>query len=1128
MSVMDEALARDAMHRRSALETSRSFLVQAPAGSGKTELLIQRYLALLAIVDSPQRVVAVTFTRKAASEMRERVIEALREARERSPVAKSHEAVTRKLADAALARADALGWSILDYPAQLSIGTIDSLCGRIARQAPLASGIGVSPRPVDDARALYFEAARAALANADAQSAAWRTLLARLDNDAEIVVRYVANLLARRDQWLRHVQRRDMAQWRRQLEAMLAREIEAELRVARQAFDPQLRALLVECSQRAAAFLRTENTQLNAWLEHCAQLGELPPESADHVEAWRALADWLLVKSEARFRSRMDRRDGIPPKNMDPGGHIQRARDALFARLPGEAGLAETLHVLRQLPTPAYDDEAWAAIEALLEILPQAAAELLLVFARHGTVDYAQYTLSALDALGEADVPSDLLMRLDLAIDHLLVDEFQDTSDAQYRLIDKLTAGWTPGDGRTLFAVGDPMQSIYRFRDAEVRLFIEARDKGSVGNVPVEFIDLARNFRSQAHVVAWVNRVFPAVLAPRNDAWSGAVAFAAAAASRPQGAEGPPTLELAADAAEEARRVVDRVQAALAHDEEGDVAILIRARSDLAHVLPALRQAGIRFAAVELDALAERQSVRDLAALTHALVQPADRLAALAVLRAPWCGLALHDLVIVAARLDAGGLATICSHVNELQGLTGDGAARLARICDVLSRAFAGHARAPLAERVRGTWLALGGPATLADPPLDLAAADDYFSLLRAYESGGDVSDWQAFLDELGRRYATSTQDVFARVKVMTLFKAKGLEFDTVIIPGLAETRSGDDTDLLRWRAREGGLLLATTRARGGEEDAIYRYLKWLAATEAEHELGRILYVGATRAKRRLHLVAVARVDDDGQWRAPSKGSALAKLWDALVAERGNPPERAQAEQNAPVIAPPLRRMRSTFALPALRQSVAAPEVVASTTPAPPFEWAQSTAAAIGTVAHRLLAQVGHEGVAGFDDARMASLVPRIRTDLIGEGVVHDGLARAIQDVVAILDAVRGSERGRWLFDPAHAEAASEWALAGLDQGAVVHVTLDRTFVSDGVRWIVDFKTGRHEGADAEGFMAREVERYRAQLERYARVVRGAEARPIRLALYYPLVEGGWREWPWLPPGSQAGLFEMR
>ncbi|MCC6194641.1 MAG: UvrD-helicase domain-containing protein [Burkholderiales bacterium] len=1111
---------RDAQHRRLALDPARSFLVQAPAGSGKTELLIQRYLALLAIAKDPRRVVAITFTRKAANEMRERVVRALRDARDAAPVSKPHQVLTRELAGKALARADAQGWSILDYPAQLGIGTIDSLCGRIARQAPLSSRLGVAPRPVDDPRGLFLEAARATLASARGDSGRWRTLLARLDNDAESLVSYLAELLAKRDQWLRHVVRRDTVEWRSELESLLRKEVERELTLAHEAFDASLRALLAEVALGAAQFLARDRVALNPWLAHCSAHASLPPPAAAQLAVWRALADWLVVKSEPRFRKRMDRRDGIPPANLDRTG-LRAKCDALFARLSAEAGLAAALFVLRELPSPAYDDDAWAAIEALLEILPEAAAQLEVVFAARGTVDYAYFTLAALDALGDADAPSDLLLRLDLAVDHLLVDEFQDTSDAQYQLLDRLTQGWTPGDGRTLFAVGDPMQSIYRFRDAEVRLFLAARECGRIGNVPVQFLELGRNFRSQGHLVAWVNRVFPSVLAPRNDPWSGAVSFVAAAAAHPESHEGPPTLDLVDDGTQEAQRVVARVQAALAAGE-GDVAILVRARADLLRILPALRAAGIAFAAVELDALADRQAVRDLLSLTHALVQPADRLAALSVLRAPWCGLVLADLFVAAGALDPG-LPGLFANTGALAALSEDGRARLDRVAGALRPAFAEQARAPLADRVYGAWLALGGPATVAEA-LDLAAADDYFALLRASEAAGDIAEWPAFVDELARRFATSTQDVRARVQVMTLFKAKGLEFDTVVLPGIAEARGGADRDLLKWRVREGGLLIATLRARGGGEDAVYRYLQWLADEEGEHELGRILYVGATRARRRLHLVATARRDDAGGWKEPEKGSLLRKLWDALAAERGTPPDVAPQADDTPRESPPLRRLRSAWQPPALPPAAPAPPPVSPVTP-PPFEWAHATASAVGTVSHRLLAQVAREGLPSFDDTRIASLAARVRTELIGEGVEAGELAGATASVMAVLRAIRGDPRARWLFDSAHAEQASEWALAGVDAGSVVHVTLDRSFVTGGVRWIVDFKTGHHEGAGTEAFLDRERERYREQLERYARIVRALDPRPIRLGLYYPLVRDGWREWPFDPPGTQPSLF---
>ena len=165
----------------------------------------------------------------------------------------------------------------------------------------------------------------------------------------------------------------------------------------------------------------------------------------------------------------------------------------------------------------------------------------------------------------------------------------------------------------------------------------------------------------------------------------------------------------------------------------------------------------------------------------------------------------------------------------------------------------------------------------------------------------------------------------------------------------------------------------------------------------------------------------------------------------------------------------------------------------------------------MGTVAHRLLAQIARDGMEAWDAARLAREQGRIRADLALSGVAaseRDAAARRVSDAVA---RTLADPRGRWLFAAEHADAMSEWSLAGVDAGEIAHIALDRTFVSEGVRWIVDFKTGAHEGADAAAFLDREVERYRPQLERYARIVRGLDARPIRLALYYPLVENGFR-----------------
>ena len=176
------------------------------------------------------------------------------------------------------------------------------------------------------------------------------------------------------------------------------------------------------------------------------------------------------------------------------------------------------------------------------------------------------------------------------------------------------------------------------------------------------------------------------------------------------------------------------------------------------------------------------------------------------------------------------------------------------------------------------------------------------------------------------------------------------------------------------------------------------------------------------------------------------------------------------------------------------------------------FDWAHATAAAIGTVAHRLLAEIGRAG-RGARDAPLASRA-RIERELVNEDLDRDALPAATDSVGAVIERVTRDARGHWLFDPSHEDAQSELALGGEDSGAIVHVTIDRTFVVKGVRWIVDFKTGRHEGGDVSHFLDTEFDRYAEQLERYARIMRALDARyPIRLALYYPLVDGGWREW---------------
>ncbi len=172
-----------------------------------------------------------------------------------------------------------------------------------------------------------------------------------------------------------------------------------------------------------------------------------------------------------------------------------------------DAGQVAALQRLRELPAPDHDSDA--VVRALARLLKLAAAELWLVFREAGEVDFGELAARAIAALGDEMDPTELGLRLDYRIRHLLVDEFQDTSPTQIELLQRLTAGWQPGDGRTLFAVGDPMQSIYRFRKADVGLFLNVATRG-IGALRLTPLRLSRNNRSCPEVVDWINACFPA------------------------------------------------------------------------------------------------------------------------------------------------------------------------------------------------------------------------------------------------------------------------------------------------------------------------------------------------------------------------------------------------------------------------------------------------------------------------------------------------------------------------------------------------------------------------------------------------------------------------------------------
>lgn len=1128
-----DAVHADQALRARAVDPGGSFIVQAPAGSGKTSLLTLRFLRLLATVDCPEQIVAITFTRKAAAEMRHRILAALKAAEEALPeTARPHERELHRHASAALAHSRARGWGLEHNPARLHVQTIDGLNHWLARRLPLASRIGTSAALIDDAQPLYAEAARRTVAGLDADDpvAARLDRLARaLNHDPRLLARLIEGMLGARELWLpKLLGSAGGTALRDSINRLLGLALESELARVHGVLSAAGIEPLFPLIREAAAAGGTDGP-----LAPIARLEDLPGTGAEAVTHWRVLAELLLTR-DGKLRKTVDRKQGFLAASEGAGwAALKKRMKELLGALAAREGVAAALAQLRLLPPPALTGRQWERIEALGAVLPHAVAELVMLFAERDSLDHPAVAAAARDALGDESAPTELALALDYRIRHLLVDEYQDTSPSQERLLELLVAGWQQGDGRSLFCVGDPMQSIYAFREADVTLFLQAQRQG-IGGVALQAERLGRNFRSCAAIVDWVNGTFASLMPASDDFERGAVRYCAALAVRADEPGDGVFVHPLLDADERAMgaAVAQIIAGALRTGERPSVAVLVRGRASLPPLLSALRAAGIEYRGVELESLLDRTVIRDLVALAKAMLHGGDRTAWLAVLRAPWCGLPLADLLVIAGDDSRALVPLRIADRAVRESLSAEGATRLARLWSALGAAIAARGQHSLGSWLKSAWLALAGPATIEDAS-DIANAELLFAALDQLElevgSSPEASAIDAAVEGV---MASPVGSEDAQVQVMTIHRAKGLEFDHVVIPDLQRGVRGRERPLLYWTPvatgpGSRGIVLAS-RAESGEfegaADPLEQWMRRLAAEREALELGRVAYVAATRAKRRLHLIGSARIrwqGDEPRLRTPGAGSLLRFFWPAL---RGQFEQalatgaRAQARPaHAPagrprLAAPPLLRLPVDFVPPEPVAPRREPALRIAGEPEgsirPEFDWAGAIAQAVGQVVHLEL----HRLVQARQPHAALKARPQAWRRLLREQGIDDAhLPAALARVERALDGVSRSPMAGRLLDPAAAEGQSELALSAVIDGVVQSLRIDRTFVdAEGTRWIVDWKTSAHEGGNREAFLDNELARYTPQLRRYGHVMSLLDPRPQKIGLYFPLLDA-WR-----------------
>ncbi|MBU2591360.1 MAG: UvrD-helicase domain-containing protein [Nitrospinae bacterium] len=1110
----------DLAERAEALDPTKSFIVQAPAGSGKTELLTRRLLILLSMVKRPEDILTVTFTKKAAREMRNRVLDTLR----RGVSGEGGNDERAILAKGVIEKDRAEGWNLLENPERLNIGTIDSFCTRIATQMPILSEIGSLRTITDAAVPLYRRAANRLIMKIDDDTpigSRVRFALSHMENSIETFVNHMVDILAKRDQWTRHIKRGEIPK-KEELEASLRRLIEAQADKLNNMLPDGLKGEILYSARWAAQNIDKEEKKA-ASIIALGNSDRFPANNVTDIPLWQYVADFLLTDKGAwRSIGGVNKKIGFPADKTGRGREEKEAFQGILEELMPNRRLEEALKDVRGFPAnPEYSPKQWEVLETILTLLPPLEGELKEVFNEERKIDFIGISEGAIEALGTDELPTEILLNLDMQLQHILVDEYQDTSRTHQSLIKKLTLGWEEGDGRSLFIVGDPMQSIYLFREAEVGLFIDAWQNG-IGDIKLTTIRLKTNFRSGRPIIDWVNRAFTPRFPIKSNSSLGIVDYAPSITSDQETAGEVRTHVLTEkDDKAEANLIVGLIKEIRAKNEGDEIAILVRSRKHLNNIVPYLKRERILYSAQKIDKLPEKQIIRDIYSLLKAIISPFDTVSWLSILRAPWCGLTLAEMNKLVYDRPKEPIWKIIQEEKEAdRGRLPPGKrGNLLRLIEQLEEALRLKGRLPIRRIVEGIWLGVGGAACIDEG--ELKDADTIFALMDTVSEGGNIIDIDTFDFMVGELYAAPCDKGEKILKIMTIHDSKGLEFDHVIIPGLGKTTGNNDKDLFIWLEDEKSLALAPIGGTETDEnDPIYSFLNGIRLEKEKYERARLLYVASTRAKKGLYIFGHTNRPKETSQEEPKPlgASLLNSIWDNLPLEEKRPcppPVSKEAERAA---GPRLKRLKIGYKSPTPPKSVIKEtkrERIPST--ADPVKnylgGGNETAKKVGTVIHRYLKRISEEGIDKWSDSKVEAEMKTITAIHRELGTPAEDMQSATDKTIEILKKTIDDERGRWILGQ-HEGASSELSIAGLYNGELVHGIIDRTFIGEnGVRYIVDYKTSSPNGEEIGSFPEEEKRNYSKQLLLYSQILRlSGETREIQNGLFFPAI-AGWIEW---------------
>ncbi|SFR01186.1 double-strand break repair helicase AddA [Poseidonocella sedimentorum] len=1063
---MNEATRRQV----EATHPERSTWLSANAGSGKTRVLTDRVARLLLSGVDPQNILCLTYTKAAASEMQNRLFKRLGSwsMLEDDRLGAELEAIGAggETGKDALARARRLFALAIETPGGLKIQTIHSFCSALLRRFPLEAGVSPQFKEVDE-RAAELLMTEVLDGLAEGPEADLLDGLAGYITDEDGVIKLLYALLRNRASFRAGTTRADV------FTAFELGPDESLDALAARTLGPDAEDIIADLIATLPRFNKTDAT------------------AAETLAAIPALDETCLPALEKLLLYGEKAKSPFGPKiDAFPG---KAAREALGETQSALNALMERVHLAREPRLAlAAAERTWALHRFATAFLARYEAAKL----ARGWLDFDDLILKARGLLTDPKLAQWVLYRLDGGIDHILVDEAQDTSPFQWDVVERLTEEFTSGIGaradtlRTLFVVGDVKQSIYSFQGADPKAFGAMRDAfrrrfAEVAH-PFQESELRHSFRSAPAILDVVDKTFALQGGEGLGQVSDHVAFQERLPGRvdlwpvvpkpekrepgdwyepvDQPADNDAEVILARKIAREIRRITDPGAGETLPESgrdgaltrrpvrPGDVLVLVQRRSPLFHeIIRACKTEGLAIAGADRLRVGAELAVKDLAALLGFLDLPEDDLALATALRSPLFGWSEQALFDLAARRGKaflwealrGRAQEFSETVAVLDALRRD--ADYLRPYDLIERILTRH------DGRRRLLARLGREAE--------DGIDALLGQALAYEQT-EVPSLTGFLvwmqtDDLEiKRQMDSASD---QIRVMTVHGAKGLEAPIVILPDTAKRKPPTLDPLLDLDG------IPAWRPRAGEAPPALKARADDARSRAEDERQRLLYVAMTRAEKWLIVAAAGETGDAGQsWYGQVEQAMQALGTTPLVATGATVQRYQSGEWAAPPLVSPQTATTLAPELPDwIKARAASPERAAPTLSpsdlggakalAGEAGAAEADALARGTLIHLLLEHLPALPAQGRRAAahRLAGLQ------------APEAAAAVVDEAIAVSERVLAAPDLSPLFAPSALTEAPITATLPALGNARIHGSIDRLVLDGGRILAVDFKTNR-------------------------------------------------------------------